>query len=392
MGQYWTIVNIDKRQNLGGMGKLVESLPYYGFRELANHLRRFEAAGVKDPKVEVRVRPTPEPSLKNKAGRKRGISFEETRMSLSRPLPRSTLGNFKRVPNELIFEILRQLEDYIDVISFSFTNTNIYFLGYKVLQRRYLDDAADWEGDRIICLGDYAKWNALPKGSFTKSELEKICLDYEIEYQPTLPSSNDATDTGYNTADDDETIPDALVAALQTEWRNPYEYVEECFPRPRSEYGLSEMTVEKQVSKRLKLNLGWFTTTYTNLATLLKPDFTEYKYCAEIPPLICNLSKRVYINVLEIKKMQGENLSWIEVMGSRICWSANPRASTAPADDDLCAGSWAGDRFARRRLDQLHELGGEGEWKDVTEHEMERIRKIWIYYFGEEKWQRKSEE
>ncbi|KAI0792466.1 hypothetical protein C8Q75DRAFT_753018 [Abortiporus biennis] len=386
MGQYWTVVNLDKRQNLGSMGKLGEALPYNGFHKLGTHLRRFE--GIKSPEVIVEVikKDEPESSLQSKPSRKYRSYFNYTKKSITQPLSPSTLGDLGKIPIELLFEILRQLPDFIDVISFSLTNTNIYFLGYKLLQRRYLDDAADWEGDRIICLGDYSEWDTLPRGSFTKAELEKICVDHEIEYKPVLSTPNDGTNTPDGMADD-ESIPEDLVTALETKWSTPYEYVENNFRPPRREYGLPGDIFKKYISKRLDLDLQWYSSTYTNLNTLLEANFKEYSYTMDSPPLLCNISKRVYIDVCEVLKMEGKNLSWIEVLASRICWSADPSVSMCDDDVELSHGVWAGDRFARRRLDLLHELGGEGEWKDVTEQELERIKSIWIRNFGEDEWQ-----
>ncbi|KAL4252154.1 hypothetical protein ABKN59_001720 [Abortiporus biennis] len=387
MGQYWQVFNLDKHEALHGLGKLGESLPHGGFFQLRNHLKRFEATRNRTPKVSILVKNKHyDPQYRgNYSDLQQWCEWITER--ITQPLlPRSTLGVFQTFPNEILLMILQQMVEYVDIISFSLTNTNIYFLGYSVLQRRYCEDAADWEGDRIICFGDYCQWDDLPPGVFTKKELLDICARHGIRNEDdSVPTPNEGEETeAANSADDTTTIPQAMIDALKESdiWPNPYEYGGETFRAARENYGCEKAND----LDKFDVKLGW------NVRELMETDFKEYTYTLENPPLLCNISKRVYIRVLEVSKLQGRDLSWVSLLASKICWSSDPSISMALVEDEeeslhLHRGDWAGDRFARRLFSELDDLGGEGEWKDVTDEEVERIRRIWIGQYGEGGWE-----
>ncbi|KAL4252151.1 hypothetical protein ABKN59_001707 [Abortiporus biennis] len=361
MGQYWEVVNFDKRQTLRCVCKLGEALFDGSFDNVGYHFWPFELLS-KTPTPEVYVIDKDcDPVMKHSHGSK-SRSYGLERIDRSRwkkeyifsPLSRRTLGDLARLPNEIILEILEQTVDDVDVIHFSLTNTNIYFPGYKVLQRRYLKVATDWEGDRIVCLGHYTQWEDIAPKLFTKAELENICSDGGIEYQ--LQDSNTADNNGTLNGQDTH-IPEALFDALRmSKWSRPRDYVYDTFEDARELHGLSPKSTRREVE-------------------------AHSQYEPEVV-LLCNLSKRVYINILQILNLEGRGLTWTAFLATKICWSSDSSCSMAYQGEDLHYGEWAGDRFACRRMDQLEELGCEGEWKDVTEQEVKRIREIWIMDLG----------
>ncbi|KAL4252086.1 hypothetical protein ABKN59_001717 [Abortiporus biennis] len=292
MGQYWVVVNIDKRQILHEIGKLGVSLFNGTFDDIECHLQRFEAS-YRNPEVIVVAHWD-----KNETASEDKHVFQGERTkweikSISAPLSRSTLGVFRKVPNEIIYHILEQVIDIVDLIMFSLTNTNVYFPGYKVIQRRYIE-AANWEGDRIICIGDNSDWMELPPNSFTKAELERIYTDYGLDFNLELESQDENEDI------QDEYYAlgvsrDPLARNLKTRWSTPYHYVLETFDQPRSNYDLrssARQAVERRLERSgpiFRQNIFPLTTAcFDSRAPQCPPDKPDL--------LLCNISKRVHLN------------------------------------------------------------------------------------------------
>ncbi|KAI0796110.1 hypothetical protein C8Q75DRAFT_803158 [Abortiporus biennis] len=399
MGQYWMLLNLDKRQSSGELGKISESLSSDALGYLEDHLIHLDGA------MATKI-PAPNPTVLvknknyNKSLTKDKIDHHSKKKwvweKLLAPLPRFTLGILQKVPNEIVLEILGTLTDNVDLINFSLTNTNIYFPGYKILQRRYLKEASDWEGDRIVCLGDDCEWDDVPPNLFTVAELEEICFEYGIDYDPTSGDSeldSDTNDHSNGTHDGQDAIPENLITALKTKWYSPYSFASEEFERPRFRYGLASESSKRQIMRNFKKEYGCLSWDYEVNAQHLMYAFFEdtiHHPRDNSRSLICNLSKHVYVNIHEVEKLNGDELSWASLVGSNICWTSGGNVADYFQGVDLYHGEWVGDRFACRTLDEVQELGKEQEWRDVTKQEIERIRDLWKYFHGENTWQNKG--
>ncbi|KAI0796132.1 hypothetical protein C8Q75DRAFT_745325 [Abortiporus biennis] len=262
-----------------------------------------------------------------------------------RVFPSSSL---ERIPTEIILKILEGISNNVDLISFSLTNTILYFFGYDILQKRYLENGkADWEGDRLICVGDYADFRDLPPNLYTEDELKNICSDFKLKL--TKPQQRP-------------------IDIICERWQSPYDLASEKWKSVRKHYGLTSQ--KKVIFEHLKITKQPHMC--TNALALLRTAFKDFPYTDENPPVLCNISKRVYVNIKDYYNTKS-GISWMDILASNICWSSDPSSAMRY---DVTRGKWAGDRFALRPLSQLHELGGEGDWKNITEGELKRIRRI----------------
>ncbi|KAJ7063009.1 hypothetical protein B0H15DRAFT_873106, partial [Mycena belliarum] len=172
MGQYWKVVNIDKRRTFGGRGKLGEWL--------------FTADNILEPCMVVASGPLlPECDkifLPYEPGRRLRCSvFPQTAPPSSNP---NTLVN---LPAETVIEICSHLDGLGDLLVLSVSCQVLWEIGRHELYRRLARMAADrlWAGDRIICVGDYLQNDDLPENVFTPEEEADFTCD-DDEDQPTL--------------------------------------------------------------------------------------------------------------------------------------------------------------------------------------------------------------
>lgn len=94
--------------------------------------------------------------------------------------PRS-LGLLVKLPAEIIGMIFSEFEDVEDIVYLACTNTRLMILGEKHL--REFMYCPSWEGDRIICVGDYAVNDDLPEGVISQEFFNSIsgCKEGEEE-------------------------------------------------------------------------------------------------------------------------------------------------------------------------------------------------------------------
>lgn len=95
--------------------------------------------------------------------------------------PRS-LGLLVKLPAEIIGMIFSEFEDVEDIVYLACTNTRLMILGEKHL--REFMYCPSWEGDRIICVGDYAVNDDLPEAVISQEYLNSIsgrCKEGEEE-------------------------------------------------------------------------------------------------------------------------------------------------------------------------------------------------------------------
>ncbi|KLO15823.1 hypothetical protein SCHPADRAFT_902047 [Schizopora paradoxa] len=145
MGQYWKIVNIDKKRqvyNPGGL-KLCEILYSRSAEQLVGLLRR-------RPKLRFRI-----PSH----------CIQSSKIA-------SSSSPLIKLPQEIIDAIVFLLYDNrdsrLDLICLSMTCSYFFRLMVKLLQDLIVEDFCPWPGDRLIFIGDYAA--NYPEGIATAAE------------------------------------------------------------------------------------------------------------------------------------------------------------------------------------------------------------------------------
>ncbi|KZV97183.1 hypothetical protein EXIGLDRAFT_833036 [Exidia glandulosa HHB12029] len=140
MGQYWVVLNLSKRQSWF-IGKLEEQI-------FSMRLPRFFGR---------RFRLLPASSMPNKLGHE--IHTQEQSILV------------KCLPSELIIGIFESCDEYRTAACLALTCRLFWDLGRSTVERQ-LNDATDWTGDRLACIGDYAAETTddLPKGMLDDSE------------------------------------------------------------------------------------------------------------------------------------------------------------------------------------------------------------------------------
>ncbi|KZV97176.1 hypothetical protein EXIGLDRAFT_747212, partial [Exidia glandulosa HHB12029] len=140
MGQYWVLLNLSKRQSWF-MGKLQEQI--FGMELSRFFGRRFK------------LLPT--------------SSFPDKLSSEIHSQGQSTL--VRRLPSELIVAIFESCDGCRTAACLALTCKLFWDLGRLTVERQ-LNDATDWTGDRLACIGDYAAKTVdeLPKGILDDSE------------------------------------------------------------------------------------------------------------------------------------------------------------------------------------------------------------------------------
>ncbi|CAL1696966.1 unnamed protein product [Somion occarium] len=173
MGQYWILRNLDNGSNLGG-GKLGECLIDGSFNDSIPPLAI--PTGFKPPKDL--------PSLFNQTDH---FSWEKSTKAPPKCLPpqKEKLGHLQVFPDEIISHIFKSIETKEDIARFSLTNIYLFYIGYEVLQQRYMAEKPSWVGDRLMCVGDYARIEDLPTGVFTQEEVDNM-----KQYQDNLADSS----------------------------------------------------------------------------------------------------------------------------------------------------------------------------------------------------------
>lgn len=218
-----------------------------------------------------------------------------------------------------------------DAICLCLTSVRMLELGLQRVNQLLTALASPWAGDRLICIGDYARNKDMPRNVLTRDEWEHL-----DEAKVTL-----------------------------------FSHAFSAFRKPRGN------------------NLLTSNRTHTGLSPIEKRQFRALlrrsKSCAWDEDrirnwVLCNLTKREYVRQETVdahKKAHGKAAGFAGFLLSRICWSSDPSVSMS-YNGDIHRGVWAGDRFEITTIDLLRE--GEKEWKDVS-HEMgKEMAEIWEEY------------
>ncbi|EPQ50487.1 hypothetical protein GLOTRDRAFT_133860 [Gloeophyllum trabeum ATCC 11539] len=302
MGQYWKIVNFDKRVATYSQGKVGEFLPEGGPGRLAGWL----LFRLQRPQLQPHTKKLTETIIQNAKG------------------PQDAGLGYLGIAVELIEAIFARIDDTHDVACLCIANKTLWAIGHK-----YIKDAkGHWEGDRIICVGDYV--GDLPEDMLSPAEMEELRQEAEEYCRGYLNL--------YNIAEELFSDADSL-------------------PTTREDQRVREMSHIE----------------YELYQDLTEPYYEDYNDGW----VLCNLSKLQYVRADTVREMVGDALELGDVLLSQICWSTDPSISMA-YNGDLHRGAWAGNRFLLATMDEVNgALREKGTWTDVTKVVMKQVAEIW---------------
>ncbi|KAJ7119854.1 hypothetical protein C8R44DRAFT_737598 [Mycena epipterygia] len=347
MGQYWKIINLDKRATYGSWGKLGEFF-FYG------PPRRLEASldGQEIPDRDALIYLFKPGQLFQKA------YLEYPAKYFPKTAPRSFDTALVNLPVETVHEIYSHIDNLTDTVCLSVACQLLWEIGRAHLHRHITSIAASysWAGDRIICVGDYLRNDDIPKNLLTPDE--------EQEFLGIGPEKLQTAEEEDSKAEDEED---------NTLYGYPFDEI------PRDDFALWNIFRASGVLERFDYNP--YSDTYRTLASLFN---TEYESPAsEELRVLRNLSRRQYVResiLLDLEtRMQGKNIGDVgfgEVVLSRICCSSDGSVSMS-YDGDIHRGVWAGDRFDIVSSEWIQGLDNEADWADVSAEVLEEMEKIW---------------
>ncbi|KAI0047389.1 hypothetical protein FA95DRAFT_1679079 [Auriscalpium vulgare] len=146
MGQYWQLINFDRKETSEHLGKMGEFFPQ-SQEGLASVVRRLYIPA----------------SLRDASPSKLTTSTGEL-----------VLGLLATIPPEMIGLIFEQVDNFADAICLGLAHQHLLSIGMKRVETLHAQEVAPWIGSRIICAGDYA--NDTPKGMLTPSEEKELKL------------------------------------------------------------------------------------------------------------------------------------------------------------------------------------------------------------------------
>ncbi|KAJ7465052.1 hypothetical protein FB451DRAFT_1138366 [Mycena latifolia] len=343
MGQYWKLVNVDKRQTFGNWGKMGEW--FFGGSPLQPSLSTIP----KLPACDDLLFPF-----------KPGAMFLE---HVSHPLyfpktapPSSTA--LLNLPVETIHEIYSHLEDLADLFCLSMACQFLWEIGRREIYRHLASLAAgrSWAGDRIICVGDYLENDDIPESILTPEEEEEFTGEGEDE--------------------------DGEVFALTL-----YSYP--CARVPEDmRFDLSSVLSKANILERLE-GASWRSGgSFFMMRTLHALCDTRYRakpVARTQPGVLRNLSRCQYIResaLFDLKDRTQDGMPEInrvdlgDVVLSRICFSSDPSIAMS-YDGGIHRGVWAGDRFDIVDGEWLQGSDDDASWTDVSDEVMKEVEAIW---------------
>ncbi|KAF9066094.1 hypothetical protein BDP27DRAFT_1331196 [Rhodocollybia butyracea] len=316
MGQYWTLVNIDKAQVASEhWGKLGE----FFWSSHSKVLDRLSTA----------VNLSEWPKL----------------MSKDKCSPAAQTASFlTKLPVELLQAIAKSLiGDFADLMSFSLTCLTMWEVaeGVRFLYLRTELQRRSWNGNRIILLGDYTR--RLPQKLLTEEDREMLKEKAEIYDEE---GSDDGSDNGFGDADV------SLLNRASHEMEENYLHYGDGV-RNRI-YGLAYYRYVVPEARE------WFYLDISRMTLRHAPSTTE----AEDRWMLRNLTKQEFV----IKSKGTTPSALAQALFSLISWSDDPSISMCCDDADagrMVRGPWAGDRIDVT-LYSLHEHKNDPDWKDIT--------------------------
>ncbi|CAL1696901.1 unnamed protein product [Somion occarium] len=367
MGQGWLVVNLDKHEVLSEYAaKLGEDLPTGAYSKLANLLARPVGGRTMDRK---------DLDEKVEEMKDRGSSPPRSKRNNSSPHNRLTdktgsrlvsHGAMQKLPKEVLGMIFAGFDEYEDIMRLSLTNTTLFLIGYKCIQKRYMHEIPSWAGDRLICLGEYTDAEDLPEGVFNEEETTGI---KQLFVEPD---------------DEDEEEPTCVWDYFR---QNGGE-----FKKAKQFTGAGKDSF-KFLRRDLKLKdhgmLEYQLFYYLNKP---RPDYSENGTW-----VLCNLSKREYVDTGAISTLTDKNprgpffegrMTLGEVLVSRICWSTDASTSLV-YEGDIHRGAWAGDRFEITTVEKLKPNQAGSQWKNVSDEIVKEMEAIWQGEYGDD-WRKRA--
>lgn len=274
------------------------------------------------------------------------------------------------LPNELILEIFRSIDDTLDAILLGLAAERLWKVGETIIIRLLSKLIAPWNGSRLICVGEYVGVNDLPPSiAHDQTLLERIESTWTDDNRE--PSLFDLCEQFSNTP---RCHLNSYVCQLRWHPRPSRLRDRERFGTPAcANYQLSEWA---RSDSRIRLHFD--------------PETDDL--------VLRNLSKMLYIRQSGITPTP-----LINALITRICWSTDPSLGMDYEKVDISRGPWAGDAFDVRLLSTHEEEvkkgkanlktareGAEKTWTDVTKEVADHLAEIWECEFGE-KWREELE-
>ncbi|KZT18847.1 hypothetical protein NEOLEDRAFT_1142825 [Neolentinus lepideus HHB14362 ss-1] len=306
MGQYWMFVNLDARE-CRGYGKLGEFMTYSHAGSVSRWLLTMLLPPVIEPDLD---------ALNDE------ISRRATRSRLGGDLGRLNIST------ELLRMIFSELDCLADVACLSIANSALWVIGFARVSELVRKHPTRWEGQRVICIGDYAE--DLPEGLLKPEETQ------ELEEFPTF-----------------------------------YDFVCSCYSeRYRASWNL-EFLRRLPRDEREAFEL----LAYPGLIGEFGFEYRD-SYYRERKWLLCNLSKKEYVRSSKLLDTVADAIHLGDVLLSQVCWSTDDSTSMQ-YEGDLHRGAWAGYRFTVRDVEEFEEHEKDGTWKDVSEEVLKTVVEIW---------------
>ncbi|KAJ7062217.1 hypothetical protein C8F01DRAFT_126922 [Mycena amicta] len=370
MGQFWKVINLDKKQAFNDWGKMGEFL-FYG---VPNCLNKYLATP-KNPPIDSLIRPYPGRLYRHRRQPWTGNTATQN-------------SRFVNLPEDILREIYANLEEFVEVIFVSMTCQALWALGRHIAYQRIVAaaHAICWSGNRILCAGDYLDNDDIPEGLLSPGEKE-LLLTPSPGRGDDDDGSEDCTLFTYPYAKQTRKTDPSVCSSL---W-----------------YSSADRMRAKCMSTRSAAALWAALRTHADLFY----DFVEITYDSEFVSkeelrspgsVLRNFSKHEYVRQQAILDLHAryadselrvamERISFAEVLFPRICLSSDPGMSLnylRDRDTDalgLHRGSWAGDRFDVLLAEEgevwLNDLNGAKDglpWTDVSDEVLGLVEEIWV--------------
>ncbi|EED79920.1 predicted protein [Postia placenta Mad-698-R] len=301
MGQYWKLANLDKRETFGVWGKLGEFF-YNDFETLIEYI----------------LTPFPHPAPDSVlAKHKPYVRTMETGKALGR----------LDLPGEILHFIFDNITSFQDALFLTLATPLLEPFGHQRMYELICLCQQRWKGDRIICLGDYARDDDLPEGLLSETELQEL-QDKQLDIYGLIT----------------ETYQEVAYSP-KAYWLPPYD-VWSCLPKRELKFYLSISNEEPNCHYLGKAKVHYW--------------------------VLCNLTKQEYVREDSIAAHSNEtpdgplpprSIGLGNVLLSLICWSW----------DDSIAMRYDGD-LHRDRLSPPLASGG---WRDISEPVVARLVANW---------------
>ncbi|EJF62193.1 hypothetical protein DICSQDRAFT_135787 [Dichomitus squalens LYAD-421 SS1] len=335
MGNWWQIINIDKRESSQHLWGQLGSWFFYPHEHLLSHISI----------------PCLPPDV------------DEWLTEGATALQSGPLAHMPVEILDLFFDERRGLHE---VIYLAITCKHLLNVGKRHVLRASREYYAPWVGCRLISLDDSTRsLDDLPPNMLTQGEVKEIeetsLSDCEFEEVERSLSNFSAR---------------YCARVFHREWKQPrindaHNFVQRLYgwrTPPSPAEGNEEVSEDSAVERDV------------NMFKTLYGDGRHPSYPAGVR-VLCNLSKGEYVRADGLTVPTYANLA--HALLARICWTSHQDVGMVCADDyrpQLTGGAWAGDRFCVTSLNSLAELeieAGATEWKDMTSEVSDLLTHIW---------------